>query len=71
MSSRDRVIGAVPEFPSLQMMLARQHAADLRRLADRTRQPRKPRSIGEGFKRLGASSRLANGSWLYGRRDSS
>jgi hypothetical protein len=71
MSSRERLIGAMPEYPSLRMMLARQHAADLRRLADRTRQPGKPRSPGEGFKRLGSSSRLANGSWLYGRRDSS
>jgi hypothetical protein len=67
----DPAIGGLPAYPSLKMMLARQRVADLRRGADRGREPRSPRSTGEGTKRVGSSSRLANGSWLYGRRDSS
>jgi hypothetical protein len=67
----DPAIGDLPAYPSLRMMLARQRVADLRRRADRGREPRRPHSIGEAAKRVGSSSRLANGSWLYGRRDSS
>jgi hypothetical protein len=71
MSAHDRAIGAMPAYPSLRMMLARQHVADLRRLADGMRRPRSPHSTQPSVKRLGTSSRLADGSWLYGRRDSS
>ena len=67
----DPATGGLPAYPSLSMMLARQHVADLRRQADRTREPRRRRPLGEAARRHGHSSRLANGSWLYGRRDSS
>jgi hypothetical protein len=71
MNAREPTIGGVPTYPSLRMMLAHQRVADLRRRADRTREPRRPRSMGQTVTRLGSSSRLANGSWLYARRDSS
>jgi hypothetical protein len=70
MSTRDPAIGGRPAYPSLRMMLAHQRIADLRRRADRAREPRGPRSVDQTVKRVGSSSRLPNGSWLYGRRDS-
>jgi len=71
MNAHDPTFGGLPSYPSLRMMLAHQHVADLRQQADRARKPPRPRPTDQTVKRLGSSSRLANGSWLYGRRDSS
>ena len=70
MSSRDRAGRGLPAYPDLKMLIARERVAELRREARRGR-PRRSRPPGEPTKRLGRSSRLANGTWLYARRDSS
>ncbi len=71
MNARDPLVGGLPAYPSLRMMLAHQRVTDLRRRADRAREPRRGRSAEQTANRLGRSTRLPNGSWLYGRRDSS
>jgi hypothetical protein len=52
------------------MMLAQQRVADLRRAAERAQAPCDLHPARAHVKRVGRSSRLANGFWLYGRRDS-
>jgi hypothetical protein len=71
MNARDHAVGGPRPYPSIRMMLAHQNVADLRRRAARAREPRRARPVDQNVKRLGSSSRLPNGSWLYGRRDSS
>jgi hypothetical protein len=54
---------------TLHMELARQRVADLMRSAQRERRGARPED--RRMKPVGPSYRLADGSWIYRRRDSS
>jgi hypothetical protein len=70
MSPRGSARSGHKVYQGLGMMLAQQRVADLRRAAERAQAPCGVHPAPGPVKRLARSSRLANGAWLYGRRDS-
>jgi hypothetical protein len=54
--------------PTLSLILARQHVADLLRSADRQRPVASTRE--ESLQPVGPAYRLPSGSWLFSRRES-